>query len=92
VAEEVQRTVGKSSKEIEKPVFIGKFKVGDKVKVKDIPGWKDQYSDHFRYANATGKIMEIKSDPGQDYQVYMVQVPKAAYAIVSFTEDMLEKI
>ena len=92
MAEELQRIVGKSAKEIEKPVFTGKFKIGDKVKIKDIPGWKDQYSDHFRYANATGKIMDIKTDPGQDYQVYMVQVPKAAYAIVSFPEDMLEKI
>ena len=73
------------------PVFTGKYKVGEKVRIKDKPGWKDKYSESFRYAGYKGTVMELAQEPGQDYKVYKVQLPKCSYNIISFTEDEIEE-
>ena len=82
----------KKPEDIKPSEFTGQFKEGDKVRVKDIPGWKDQYSDSFRFSGAEGKVIEVRSEPGEDYKIYSVQLPRHGYVIVTFTEDLLESV
>ena len=60
------------------------FKVGDRVKVKDRPGWPGGY----QIANWEGEIAEVKEDPA-DYVV--MKADKTGYNM-AFPEQELEKI
>ena len=60
------------------------FKVGDRVKVKDRPGWPGGY----QIANWEGEIVEVKEDPA-DYVV--MKADKTGYNM-AFPEQELEKI
>lgn len=59
------------------------FKVGDKVKVKDRPGWPGGY----KIANWTGKIVEVEEDPAG---YVIMKADKTGYNM-AFPENDLEK-
>ena len=60
------------------------FKVGDRVKVKDRPGWPGGY----KIANWAGKVVEVKDDP-TGYVI--MKADKTGYNM-AFPEHELEKI
>lgn len=61
-----------------------KLQTGDKVKVKDRPGWPGGY----KIAGWEGEIVEVKTDP-QGYVV--MRAARTGYRM-AFQEDELEKI
>lgn len=63
---------------------MAKLKVGDRVKVKDRPGWPGGY----QIANWEGQIVEVKEDP-KDYVI--MKADKTGYRM-AFPEHELEKI
>ena len=63
---------------------MGELKVGDRVKVKDRPGWPGGY----KIANWEGKIVEVKEDP-KDYVI--MKADKTGYNM-AFPEHEVEKI
>ena len=60
------------------------FKVGDRVSVKDRPGWPGGY----QIANWEGEVVEVKDDPA-GYVV--MKADKTGYNM-AFPENELEKI
>ena len=60
------------------------FKVGDRAKVKDRPGWPGGY----KIANWQGKIVEVKADPAG----YVVMKADETCYNMAFPEQELEKI
>jgi len=63
---------------------MAKYKVGDRVKVSDIPNWPGGY----KIANWEGKIVEVKENPA-GYVV--IKADKTGYDM-TFPEKELEKI
>ena len=63
---------------------MGNFKVGDRARVKDRPGWPGGY----KIANWEGVIVEVKEDPA-GYVV--MKADKTGYNM-AFPENELEKI
>jgi len=63
---------------------MGKFKVGDRAKVIDRPGWPGGY----KIANWEGEIVEVKEDP-KDYVI--MKADKTGYNM-AFPNHELEKI
>ncbi len=63
---------------------MSQFKVGDKVKVRDRPGWPGGY----KIANWKGKIVEVKDDPAG---YVIMKATKTGYDM-AFPENELEKI
>ena len=63
---------------------MAKLKVGDRVRVKDRPGWPGGY----KIAGWEGKIVEVKDDP----QGYVIMVADKTGYRMAFHEDELEKI
>ncbi len=59
------------------------FQIGDRVKVKDRPGWPNGY----KIAGWKGKIVEVKDDP----QGYVVMVADKTGYRMAFPEYELEK-
>ncbi|MFC2041045.1 hypothetical protein ACFLTY_01835 [Chloroflexota bacterium] len=59
------------------------FKVGDRVKVKDRPGWPGGY----KIAGWEGKIVEVKDDP----QGYVIMLADKTGYRMAFPEHELEK-
>ncbi len=59
------------------------FKVGDRVKVKDRPGWPDGY----KIAGWEGKIVEVKDDP----QGYVIMLADKTGYRMAFPEHEIEK-
>ncbi len=60
------------------------FKVGDRARVKDRPGWPGGY----KIANWEGKIAEVKDDPAG---YVILKADKTGYNM-AFPEQELEKI
>ena len=63
---------------------MSEFKVGDRAKVRDRPGWPGGY----KIANWKGEIVEVKADPA-GYVV--MKADKTGYNM-AFPEQELEKI
>ena len=63
---------------------MSELKVGDRVKVRDRPGWPGGY----KIANWEGEIVEVKEDP-KDYVI--MKADKTGYNM-AFPEYELEKI
>ena len=63
---------------------MSEFKVGDRARVKDRPGWPGGY----KIANWEGKIIEVKEDP-EGYLI--MKADKTGYNM-AFPEAELEKI
>ncbi len=63
---------------------MSELKVGDRVKVKDRPGWPGGY----KIANWEGTIVEVKEDP-RGYVI--MKADKTGYNM-AFPEPELEKI
>ena len=63
---------------------MSELKVGDKVKVKDRPGWPGGY----QIANWEGEIVEVKDDPAG---YVIMKAAKTGYNM-AFPEHELEKI
>ena len=63
---------------------MSQFKVGDRAKVKDRPGWPGGY----QIANWEGQIVEVKEDPAG---YVIMKADKTGYDMV-FPEQELEKI
>ena len=63
---------------------MGEFKVGDRAKVSDRPGWPDGY----KIAGWEGEIVEVKEDP-KDYVIMLAD--KTGYRM-AFPVAELEKI
>ena len=63
---------------------MGKFKVGDRVRVKDRPGWPGGY----KIAHWEGEIVEVKEDP----QGYVIMRADKTGNNMAFPENELEKI
>ena len=63
---------------------MGKFKVGDRARVLDRPGWPDGY----KIAHWEGGIVEVKEDPA-DYVI--MKADKTGYNM-AFPENELENI
>ena len=63
---------------------MAKFKVGDRARVKDRPGWPGGY----KIAGWEGKIVEVKDDP----EGYVIMVADKTGYRMAFHEDELEKI
>ena len=63
---------------------MANFKVGDKARVLDRPGWPGGY----KIAGWTGEIVEVKDDP-KDYVIMLAD--KTGYRM-AFPEQELEKI
>jgi len=63
---------------------VSVFKVGDRVRVKDRPGWPGGY----RIANWEGQVVEVVSDPAG----YVVIKADQSKYDMAFPEDELEKI
>lgn len=63
---------------------MSELKVGDRVKVKDRPGWPGGY----QIANWEGAIVEVKEDPA-GYAI--MKADKTGYNM-AFPENELEKI
>ena len=59
------------------------FKVGDRAKVKDRPGWPDGY----KIAGWEGKIVEVKDDP----QGYVIMLADKTGYRMAFPEHELEE-
>ena len=76
----------------EKPQFTGKYKTGDRIRIKEKPGWKDDFAGGYRFGGLEGTIKGTSKEPGEDYQTYRVAIPKMGNRIVGFAEDELEEI
>jgi hypothetical protein len=63
---------------------MAQFKVGDKVSVKDRPGWPGGY----KIANWKGEVVEVKEDPTG---FVIVKAEKTGYKM-AFPENEIEKI
>ena len=63
---------------------MAKFKVGDRARVKDRPGWPGGY----KIAGWEGKIVEVKDDP----EGYVIMVADKTGYRMAFHEDELEKV
>lgn len=63
---------------------MSELKVGDRVRVKDRPGWPGGY----KIANWEGMIIEVKEDP-KGYVI--IKADKTGYDM-AFPEQELEKI
>ena len=63
---------------------MSQFKVGDRAKVKDRPGWPSGY----KIANWEGQIVEVKDDP---VGYVVMKADKTGYDM-AFPENELEKI
>lgn len=63
---------------------MSEFKVGDRARVKDRPGWPGGY----KIANWEGEIVEVKADPA-GYVV--IKADKTGYNM-AFPEQELERI
>lgn len=63
---------------------MSKFKVGDRVKVQDRPGWPGGY----KIANWEGTIAEVKEDP---VGYVIMKADKTGYRM-AFPENELDKI
>jgi hypothetical protein len=63
---------------------MSELKVGDRVKVKDRPGWPGGY----KIANWEGMIVEVKEDP-KGYVI--MKADKTGYNM-AFPEQELEKV
>jgi hypothetical protein len=63
---------------------MGNLKVGDRVKVKDRPGWPGGY----KIANWEGKIVEVKTDPAG---YVIMKADKTGYDM-AFPEQELDKV
>jgi len=63
---------------------MSQFKVGDRAKVKDRPGWPGGY----KIANWEGQIVEVKEDPAG---YVIMKADKTGYNM-AFPEHELEKI
>ncbi len=63
---------------------MSKFKVSDRVKVKDRPGWPGGY----KIANWEGEIVEVKDNPAS---YVIMKADKTGYNM-AFPEHALEKI
>ncbi len=63
---------------------MSKFKVGDRARVLDRPGWPGGY----KIAHWEGEIVEVKEDP-KDYVI--MKAAKTSYNM-AFPENELEKI
>ncbi len=63
---------------------MGKFNVGDRVKVKDRPGWPGGY----KIAHWEGVVVEIEEDPA-DYVI--MKADKTGYNM-AFPESELDKV
>ena len=63
---------------------MSEFKVGDRAKVKDRPGWPGGY----KIANWEGEIVEVKADPAG----YVVMKADKTDYNMAFPEQELEKI
>ena len=62
---------------------MSEFKVGDRAKVKDRPGWPDGY----KIAGWEGKIVEVKDDP----KGYVIMLADKTGYRMAFPEHELEK-
>ena len=73
---------------------MAKFKVGDMVRVKDKPGWRDgRGRTSYPWAGSESKVFDVQREPGQDYEVYSLRILKhGGHAVMTFMEDDLEKI
>ncbi len=63
---------------------MAQLKVGDRVKVKDRPGWPGGY----KIANWEGTIVEVKDDPAG---YVIVKADKTGYNM-AFPENELDKV
>jgi hypothetical protein len=63
---------------------MSQLKVGDRVKVKDRPGWPAGY----KIANWEGEIVEVKADPAG---YVIMKADKTGYNM-AFPEHELEKV
>jgi hypothetical protein len=63
---------------------MNKFKVGDRVKVKDRPGWLGGY----KIANWEGAVVEVEDDP---VGYIIMKADKTGYNM-AFPENELEKV
>ena len=63
---------------------MSEFKVGDRARIKDRPGWPGGY----KIANRAGEIVEVKADPA-GYVV--MKADKTGYNM-AFPEHELKKI
>ena len=63
---------------------MGNLKVGDRVKVKDRPGWPGGY----KIANWEGTIVEVKEDPAG---YVIMRADKTGYNM-AFPEQELDKV
>ena len=63
---------------------MSEFKVGDRARVKDRPGWPGGYT----IANWEGEIVEVKTDPAG---YVILKADKTGYNM-AFPETELEKI
>ncbi len=60
------------------------FRVGDRVRVKDRPGWPEGY----KIAGWEGEIVEVKDDP----KAYVIMVADKTGYRMAFPEHELEKL
>ncbi len=63
---------------------MAQFKVGDRVKVKDRPGWPGGY----KIANWEGVIAEVKDDPAG----YVIMKAEKTGYNMAFPEQELDKV
>ena len=63
---------------------MSQFKVGDRAKVKDRPGWPGGY----KIANWEGQIVEVKEDP----KGYVIMLADKTGYRMAFPEGELEKL
>ncbi len=63
---------------------MSELKVGDRVKVKDRPGWPGGY----QIANWEGEIVEVKKDPAG----YVIMKADQTGYNMAFPENELEKV
>ncbi len=63
---------------------MSQFKVGDRVKVKDRPGWPGGYT----IANWEGEVIEVKADPAG---YVIMKADRSGYGM-AFPEYELEKV
>ena len=63
---------------------MGRFRVGDRVKVNDRQGWPGGY----KIAGWEGEIVEVKDDP----KGYVIMVADKTGYLMAFPEHELEKL